>query len=139
MPNKKNIKKWVQALRSGKYKQTKGSLKVADRHCCLGVASEVYVQETGKGGWSRSSGCRGAAYIFESTAGNASIILPHVVMKWLGLDSHDPTLKLEDGEEVDASELNDGDLTQEEDRFIRKPYTFDQIADAIERTYLKGG
>ena len=32
---------WIAALRSGKYKQCKGKLKVGDSYCCLGVACEV--------------------------------------------------------------------------------------------------
>ena len=45
---KKEIaKKWVKALRSGKYKQGKGFLKQLNkdgepRHCCLGVLCELY-------------------------------------------------------------------------------------------------
>ena len=37
-------KKWVAALRSGKYKQGKEVLRDGDRYCCLGVLCEV---ETG--------------------------------------------------------------------------------------------
>lgn len=33
--------KWVEALRSGKYKQGRSRLKHAGRHCCLGVLCEV--------------------------------------------------------------------------------------------------
>lgn len=29
--------KWVEALRSGEYRQTVGSLKCGDSYCCLGV------------------------------------------------------------------------------------------------------
>ena len=45
---KKDIaKKWIRALRSGKYKQGKGYLKQftskhEPRHCCLGVLCELY-------------------------------------------------------------------------------------------------
>jgi hypothetical protein len=45
--NKKNKRKWIDALRSGKYKQGKGRLKTEDailltnKHCCLGVACEI--------------------------------------------------------------------------------------------------
>ena len=35
------IDKWIEALRSGKYKQGKGFLKKGDCHCCLGVLCEV--------------------------------------------------------------------------------------------------
>ncbi len=33
--------KWIEALRSGKYKQGKGCLKNGDKYCCLGVAAIV--------------------------------------------------------------------------------------------------
>ena len=51
---KKEIaKKWVKALRSGKYKQGKGYLKQftsknKPRHCCLGVLCELYDQQMKK-------------------------------------------------------------------------------------------
>lgn len=51
---KKEIaKKWVKALRSGKYKQGKGYLKQftsknEPRHCCLGVLCELYDQQMKK-------------------------------------------------------------------------------------------
>ena len=51
---KQNImKKWVKALRSGKYKQGTGTLKQYNRkgqaeHCCLGVLCELYNQEMKK-------------------------------------------------------------------------------------------
>lgn len=35
------IDKWIEALRSGQYKQGKGYLKKGDCHCCLGVLCEV--------------------------------------------------------------------------------------------------
>jgi len=40
-PNKEAIRKWVDALRSGKYKQATGQLRVNDSYCCLGVACEL--------------------------------------------------------------------------------------------------
>lgn len=33
--------KWVEALRSRKYRQGNGQLKVNDKYCCLGVACEL--------------------------------------------------------------------------------------------------
>lgn len=38
---KENIQKWVDALRSGKYKQTQNQLKTTDGYCCLGVYCEI--------------------------------------------------------------------------------------------------
>lgn len=39
----KRIKKWISALRSGKYKQARETLVSSDykRHCCLGVACKI--------------------------------------------------------------------------------------------------
>jgi hypothetical protein len=34
-------RKWVEALRSGKYEQTQGRLHLAGAHCCLGVLCSV--------------------------------------------------------------------------------------------------
>lgn len=39
--NKSDKKKWVEALRSGKYKQGQGYLYNEGLHCCLGVACEI--------------------------------------------------------------------------------------------------
>ncbi len=33
--------KWIEALRSGKYKQGKGVLRYGDEFCCLGVLCDV--------------------------------------------------------------------------------------------------
>lgn len=51
---KKNVaKKWIKALRSGKYKQCKSTLKTYNskgqpQHCCLGVLCELYNQDMKK-------------------------------------------------------------------------------------------
>lgn len=45
-PNENNIKKWCAALRSGKYKQTTGSLQNLQGYCCLGVACKIFISET---------------------------------------------------------------------------------------------
>lgn len=37
--------KWLNALRSGEYKQGRGNLRVGDEYCCLGVACEVLKDE----------------------------------------------------------------------------------------------
>ena len=39
--------KWVEALRSGKYKQGRGQLNSENRYCCLGVLCEVFIAEGG--------------------------------------------------------------------------------------------
>ena len=39
-----NAKKWVRALRSGKYKQGREWLRAGDTFCCLGVACELAIK-----------------------------------------------------------------------------------------------
>lgn len=43
--NKEIKKKWVDALRSGEYKQTRGRLRYDDCFCALGVLADLVVKE----------------------------------------------------------------------------------------------
>ena len=45
-----NRKKWVAALRSGKFKQGKKQLKANNKFCCLGVACELFKDDV-SGKW----------------------------------------------------------------------------------------
>lgn len=90
------VQKWLAALRSGKYKQTKGTLHyeslkstfgptlnryVDGGYCCLGVACDLAVQEgvIPPPTFDRS----GHAIYAEATAA-----LPPEVRDWLGLCNH---------------------------------------------------
>lgn len=42
--DKKEIKLWIKALRSGKYKQTEGTLENGLGYCCLGVACRLFTK-----------------------------------------------------------------------------------------------
>lgn len=46
--DKKQITKWIVALRSGGYKQARGRLQNQRGFCCLGVACEVLIPEKRK-------------------------------------------------------------------------------------------
>lgn len=41
------IRRWVAALRSGKYGQAEGSLRKDDGYCCLGVLTDLYIKKKG--------------------------------------------------------------------------------------------
>jgi hypothetical protein len=116
-PNKKNIRKWVAALRSGKFKQGQGALKKTDdTYCCLGVACEISGTING---WEEDS--------FSSTLfpqGFRVMLLPPPVSEWLGIDEADPVL-LKKKTENTAANLNDYGAS------------FKRIATYIERKYLK--
>ncbi len=108
-----NAKKWVEALRSGKYRQATGKLcKIDDcdhSYCCLGVACELYQQEVG-----------GLDIKIERDIrfyNEKSSDLPFCVMDWLGLAG--PEGNHIAMEESLAYKNDSGD-------------TFDEIADLIE-------
>jgi len=44
-PGKKQIQKWVLALRSGEYSQTTGKLQDEQGYCCLGVACDIFIPD----------------------------------------------------------------------------------------------
>jgi len=77
-----NAEKWIAALRSGKFKQTRGFLRREDKFCCLGVACEVYRRETGLGEWSEN---KAASVPFCQAFLGQGTVLPSEVKEWLGL------------------------------------------------------
>lgn len=96
--------RWVAALRSGKYCQTRGYLRspFGEKYCCLGVLTDIAEKDGIQVEWD-----------FAVTPGN--------VAEWAGLDSRDPLLELEDGTHISCSGVND-DLGLD----------FNRIADLIE-------
>lgn len=113
-PNKKNIRKWVAALRSGDYTQTTGMLhRLNDGYCCLGVACEI----SGIAGWEMFGNSTTCWY------SDSSEDLPDSVVGWLGIEDRNPTIREYD--RMSAAELNDNGCS------------FSLIADMIEQKYLK--
>lgn len=127
LPDERGIQKmdprvkklWVEALRSRKYNQALGSLKISrgkcDAHCCLGVLCELHSRETGTL-WEKQVGT--VYYLGEGT------VLPDAVALWAGIRSwnNDVPIIQEDENFVTATMLNDS-----------RNKNFDQIADLIEQ------
>lgn len=91
-----NAKKWVRALRSGKYKQGKKTLATVDgKFCCLGVACELAIKD----GVDIIKEKAPDGFLYDGKSG----ILPARVRKWLGLRSNVGTF----GKDGDLSVLND--------------------------------
>lgn len=110
---------WLKALRGGHYKKTDGQLRRSSddsspEYCCLGVLTELYRLDTGRGRWQDDDQFR---WRNDTAHGE----LPMCVMKWAGLDSCDPVLVPKEEEEVTAAELNDNGVS------------FKRIAQLIER------
>ena len=92
---------WVEALRSGEYKQTDGRLKVGDRFCVLGTACDLFAKHTGQGRWD------GDQFYVPSEDYGYEGCVPSEVMNWLGLREDDG--EMYDGHALDA--LNDDGTT----------------------------
>lgn len=125
--NRERIRKWVEALRSGEYKQGQGALRPSDsKFCCLGVGCDVYRKAKNVGRTKKLKWTQWGSFLEED------YVLPAGVMAWFGVMQEDPTVYVKneaidaDTEEVAVSlaQLNDNEKD------------FRYIASAIERTFL---
>ena len=79
MRNEKVMKKWIEALRSGEYRQGRRRLRQGDRYCCLGVLCDLYAREhPNKTEWKLENG----RYSFLGSRGD----LPDEVREWAGVE-----------------------------------------------------
>ena len=119
--NQEIKERWVAALRSGEYKQGRGSLNKGDFFCCLGVlcdlaAKEGLVDAVVDSGLDLYSGGE-VLYSDKRNREDASnLILPDVVKEWAGLDENNPSVN----SSGTLAELND------------QGYDFEYIAATIE-------
>lgn len=112
--------KWLEALRSGEYKQAEGVLRTRDDgYCCLGVLCQIASDEgvvpqpeqlphAGNYHWTGSNGVTGYMYLIPA------------VMEWAGIDSHTGVIETGDNY-LSLSQMNDDGAT------------FEAIADVIEQ------
>lgn len=102
--------KLVEALRSGRYKQGKGSLRYVDAFCCLGVACDVI---GGSDGWDGE----------DRYWGSFTIGLPGEIRQLLGWERGNGLLRGHTAADPRGclTNINDGDGS------------FSEIADIIER------
>lgn len=114
----KNAQALVDALRSGDYQQTTGTLRDDTGHCCLGVGCDI----SGLGTWKEQP--ERGAYAYETAVDTDSGLLPADVRTWLGFRSVDGRFKspvpIEGQTHSSLSGRNDAGLT------------FAEIADIIE-------
>ena len=107
--NEQVKEKWLSALRSGDYKQTKSCLHKGDGFCCLGVLCDLYGKEHNVE-WKLVDA--GIYYEFQ----DKKAILPLSVIEWAGVEDDNPEIC-----ETPLSRLNDNGST------------FNEIADLIEK------
>ena len=110
-------KKWVEALRSGIYKQGRGQLVKEDKFCCLGVLCDLYGKTYKQGHWIGNQ--------FTIRGRRFSLKLPPKVARWAGLNEAATPQIVIKGENACLENQNDGSGTSSKK-------TFKQIAQAIE-------
>jgi len=128
---KEVAKKWVKALRSGKYKQGKGYLKQftsknEPRHCCLGVLCELY-NDTMKKNHKKTlyteemqDNSSGTSFVrFDLVDGGLG--LPKAVKKWAEITNSLAEFEIDDARWECLADLNDSGKK------------FSTIADIIEK------
>lgn len=123
--NKENVRKLVEALRSGEYEQAKSRLAWLSKdgknfkYCCLGVACEV----------AKKNGLDLEVLLVDGDTSksydNATLHLPRRVIEWYGFTGQNPQLRREDGYYDTATHMND-----------QQGLDFNTIADAFEGTFL---
>ena len=114
--SKKDIQKWIDALRSGKYKQGYSELQSDEEHfCCLGVACKAFIPEEKQ----EFSGFDDTLY---GILPNSQPFAP----EWLVNIDRDFLLRTGGGAEHPLSYFNDG-----------YKLTFDEIADILQAVYIE--
>lgn len=118
--------KWLEALRSNKYKQTRSVLKRGDSFCCLGVLCDVADHDK----WQCISDTQdGETYsIWEWE--DEECVPPEELLKLVDIDCDEPKFNLEKYEPLKKNEL--GILTEMNDR---KDKIFAEIADWLEEKW----
>jgi hypothetical protein len=106
----KQQREWIDALKSGRYSQTKQYLYDEKGYCCLGVGCDLFVQEhPARARWDGEDGVR--EIVVDPEDGGyletESAELPQSVMHWLGLRGYNG--EAESGSSL--ATLNDTGLT----------------------------
>jgi hypothetical protein len=118
--------KWVEALLSGKFKQTTGSLKKtkgkSSGHCCLGVLCAI----SNLGKWNRQGNTE------ERTFLGASEFLPREVEEWAGMTSDNGNCSISIEQDDDDFVTYDNLVEMNDDG-----RTFKEIAEVIKKNYKK--
>jgi hypothetical protein len=109
--------RWIEELRSGKYRQGNGLLNDGEgNYCCLGVLCELAVADGVIEEPTDLPHQRGLSY------DGSNALTPQLVQEWAGLRFRTPVVRWGDEYDVAVTTLNDEGVT------------FAEIADVLERT-----
>jgi hypothetical protein len=121
-----NAKKWVAALRSGRFSQGRGCLSRDGDHCCLGVAYRVYAEENEHVPFTESVNTSMGSTFTQGEESTCTTLLLSI-MNWLGLRT--PTGQYNDPRLSSDKKSYNWSLTCENDEACT---SFNKIADIIE-------
>lgn len=123
----KDFNKWLNALRSGEYSQTKYKLQDDKGFCCLGVACDVFIPKDERGVHPTTGFLWGDLPDFQSYS-----------PRWIKQVNVDFRIKTKHkwyaGQDVGVNDASYG-LTALNDYL---DFTFEEIADTLEAVYLWG-
>jgi hypothetical protein len=121
-PSKKDIMTWINALRSGKYKQTTYKLQTEEGYCCLGVACELFIPKNKQ---QRAQGLlMGLRPIDQGSCPT-----------WLS--NIDPIPGRPVDLRISLAQLNDYGCINEQEQFSDNPLSFEEIADILQAVYIE--
>ena len=118
--NPKIKQRWLEALRSGEYKQTKENLQNSDGFCCLGVLCDLHAKERGTNWVKRID----TYELYGETQ-----ILPLSVQEWSGLNNDIGGLVDFEYERYGVMYVKSESLPEINDTWNKN---FNEIADLIE-------
>lgn len=118
--------KWLDALRSGDYKQTTGALKTTKGFCCMGVLCDIIKTEL-DAEWEQPSGITDGFIDLHcfNFLGNSQF-LPSEILEYVGLHYQECSIAIHDANSkvyTNLAELNDNGTS------------FSDIADLIEYNF----
>lgn len=139
------VRKLLAALRSGEYIQGEAAMHVCNGEatwCCLGVACEVFRQETGRGTWEHDDKHRSmkeGAKVFTLGEYASPGYPPGAVLEWFGFPPTDPNNVSGDvAQDIDLprAKMPNDQQSARASRMNDSSQSFETIADAIEEEYM---
>lgn len=85
MARNENTQKWIDALRSREYRQTRNRLHDTEGYCCLGVACDLFAKEMGDSKWVELPNDNGFAFRHNGEWFDMTSFLPRDVAIFFGL------------------------------------------------------
>lgn len=135
--NKELVRQWVEALRSGRYKQGRKALRnIDDSYCCLGVLCDISKEELGIDWKPEEETDDFEIYVMGKNGG----VLPDKVWEYLGKEVDYKVNISTNNSKIPKSVIESFFLPLKEIHLVTlndyHKLSFEQIADIIEEEFL---